>query len=67
MARVPRAEIEFDGTDVCVFYAGKRIAKRAQPNTPHAKTWISLEPGFVVTGSNDHSTITVEFYGVRVH
>jgi len=49
MARVPPAEIESDGTDIFVRYAGKRIAKRGHPNTPHAMNWVSLEPGFVVT------------------
>jgi len=30
-------------------------------------TWVSLEPGFVVTSPPDDSTITIEFNGVRVH
>jgi len=66
MARVPPAEIEFDGTDMFVCYAGKRIAKRGHPGTPHAMTWVSLEPGFVVTSLPDHNTITIEFNGVCV-
>jgi len=67
MARVPPPEIEYDGTDMFVRYADKRIAKRGHPNTPHAMTWVSLEPGFVVTSRPDDSTITIEFNGVRVH
>jgi hypothetical protein len=67
MARVPPPEIEYDGTDVFVRYADKRIAKRGHPNTSHTMTWVSLEPGFVVTSPSDDSTITIEFNGVRVH
>jgi hypothetical protein len=67
MARVPPPEIEFDGTDMFVCYAGKRIAKRGHPATPDAMTWVSLEPGFVVTSPPDHSTIAIDFNGMRVH
>ena len=67
MARVPPPEIEYDGTDMFVRYADKRIAKRGHPNTPLAMTWVSLEPGFVVTSPPDDSTISIEFNGVRVH
>jgi hypothetical protein len=31
-----------------VVYNGVRIAKRGQPNSPQAGTWVSLEPGFRV-------------------
>jgi hypothetical protein len=66
MAMVPPAEIESDGTDTFVRYAGKLIAKRGHPGTRYAMRWVSLEPGFVVTSPPDHSTITIEFNGVRV-
>ena len=66
MAMVPPAKIESDGTDTFVHFAGKRIAKRGHPGTPDAMTWVSLEPGFVVTSPPDHSTITIEFNGVPV-
>jgi hypothetical protein len=42
------ASIETDGTDAFVVYNGVRIAKRGQPNTPQAGTWVSLEPGYRV-------------------
>ena len=42
------ASIESDGRDAFVVYNGVRIAKRGQPNTPEAGTWVSLEPGFRV-------------------
>jgi hypothetical protein len=40
------ASIESDGIDVFVVYNGVRIAKRGQPNSPQAGTWVSLEAGF---------------------
>jgi hypothetical protein len=67
MPRVPPPEIEFDGTDMFVCYAGKRIAKRGHPGSPEALTWVSLEPGFVVTSLPDQGTLTIEFNGERVH
>jgi hypothetical protein len=39
---------ESDGINVFVVYNGVRIAKRGQPNSPQADTWVSLEPGFRV-------------------
>jgi len=42
------ASMVSDGIDVFVVYNGVRIAKRADPNTPQAGTWISLEPGYRV-------------------
>src|SRR6516225_2492881 len=57
---VPPPEIEFDGTDMFVCYAGKRIAKRGYPGTPEAMTWISIEPGFVVTSLPDHSALAIQ-------
>ena len=45
---VSEATIESDGKDAFVVYNGVRIAKRGQPNSPEAGTWVSLEPGFRV-------------------
>ena len=42
------ASIESDGIDVFVVYHGNRIAKRADPSTPQAGTWVSLKPGYRV-------------------
>jgi hypothetical protein len=42
------ASIESNGIDVFVVYNGNRIAKRADPNTPQAGTWVSLESGYRV-------------------
>ena len=45
---VAPAQLEIDRTDAFVVYNGVRIAKRGQPNSPQAGTWVSLEPGFRV-------------------
>ena len=42
------ASIETDGIDAFVVYNGVRVAKRGQPNTPQAGTWVSLKPGYRV-------------------
>ena len=42
------ASIESDGIDLFVVYNGVRIAKRADPNTPQAGIWVSLEPEYRV-------------------
>ena len=42
--------IEFDGTGVFVVFEGVRIAKRGEPGTPQAGTWVSLEPCYEVVG-----------------
>ena len=51
---------ESDGIDVFVVYNGVRIAKRADPNTPQAGTWVSLEPGYRVFDKGYPQQIVVE-------
>jgi hypothetical protein len=58
--------INFTGSDVFVEYKGLRIAKRGHPDTEHAGTWISLEPGYVVYSDENHDHITIEYNGVKV-
>jgi hypothetical protein len=58
---MPKIEIEFAGTECFVVFNGTRIAKRGKN-----RTWISLEPGFVVV-SGDDDRIVIEHNGVRVH
>ena len=42
---VPEDPSHPDGaTDMYLIFDGRRIAKRGKPGTPHAMTWISLEP-----------------------
>jgi hypothetical protein len=48
MQTMSEGRIEFDGENLFVICSVKKIAKRGQPGTPQAGTWISLEPGFVV-------------------
>ena len=38
------------GTGVFVVFEGVRIAKRGEPGTPQAGTWVSLEPCYEVVG-----------------
>jgi hypothetical protein len=55
------ASIESDGTDVFVVYNGIRIAKRADPYSPQAGTWVSLKPGYRVFDKDYPETLIVEF------
>ena len=60
MSNAPRhLNIELDGTDTFLVVDGKRIAKRQQ----HAKEWIILQPGYVVTNSTGGLAIDVEYDG----
>jgi hypothetical protein len=45
-----KIELTPDGNDVelNVYFAGRKIATRGQPDSPQARTWVSLEPGFQV-------------------
>ena len=55
-----------DGIELYVLVDGKRIAKRGQPGTPQAGTWISLEPGWEVVSSPDYKTISISYGGVTI-
>jgi hypothetical protein len=52
--------------DVYITVDGKRIAYRGQPDSPQAKTWVSMEPGWVVFSTPDHEQITVEYRPEKV-
>jgi hypothetical protein len=65
--RHPAVQIVGTSNDIFVVVDGVRIAKRGQPKTLQAETWISLEPGWVVYSPPDHETITIEHNGVEVH
>jgi hypothetical protein len=60
-------KIERDGGDLFVWFEGQRIAKRGRPGTPEAGAWIPLHPAYVVRSNDDHSEITIEHDGRRVH
>jgi hypothetical protein len=54
------ASMESDGIDVFVVYNGVRIAKRGQPNSPQAGTWVSLGPGFRVFDKGYPAQLVIE-------
>jgi len=58
---------EITETDIFIVYNGVRIAKRGNPDTPQARTWLSLEPGFTVLNNFDLTELVVMRGGVRVH
>jgi hypothetical protein len=56
--------MECTGDDIFIVFDGLRIAKRGHPDTPQAKTWVPLEPGWrVLDGPNSFS---IDYDGVRV-
>jgi hypothetical protein len=56
-----------DNDDVFVLVDGVKIAKRGLPNTRHAKTWIVLEPGWIVRDFDQGKSVEVRFEGARIH
>ena len=48
--------------EIYIEFDGKRIAQRAHPDTPHARTWISLEPGWTVRDVGNYDGIVVEHH-----
>lgn len=67
MAKLPNVIVETADADMFVVVDGLRIAKRGQPNTPQARTWIALEPGWEVLDGDDMHTIAVRYNGARIH
>jgi hypothetical protein len=65
----PELVMECDGADIFLRFDGKVIAKRGYPHTPHAMTWISLEPGVVVRDARrkGQRDFIVKIDGARVH
>ena len=63
----PTLTIHNDGKDTFVVADGVTIARRGHPGTAHAGTWISLEPGWTVSFSNDQSQLFVKYEEVQVH
>jgi hypothetical protein len=64
--------VEENGEPVIyVVLDGVRIAKRGKPDTPQARTWISIEPGYVVRdgrkGPGKRQELLIEYQGVRLH
>jgi hypothetical protein len=46
----PNCRFHHDGDDVFVVHGTERVAKRIKSDAPQA--WVSLVPGYTVTGSN---------------
>jgi hypothetical protein len=68
LKRSSKVGFEADGENVFVTVDGLKIAKRGQPNTPYAKTWVSLEPGWsVVDVGYPPEAVDVSYEGVKVH
>jgi hypothetical protein len=67
MSSDPVCELHNDGKDVFVLVDGVKIARRGPPNTAQAKTWIVLEPGWIVRDVDHGNAIEVRFEGATVH
>jgi hypothetical protein len=56
--------VEQDG-EPCIYVCrnGVPIAQRGKPGTPHAKTWVPLEPGWVIRDVGDvrNGKMTIEY------
>ncbi len=48
------------GEGIFIYADGKRIAKRGEPGTPQARTWVSLEPGWTVLDNRDGTELIVQ-------
>jgi len=57
-----KAAIENDGSNVFVTFNGVRIAKRSKPETPQARMWVSIEPGYTVLDGGP-SRLVVKYDG----
>ena len=62
--KIKTCRVECDGEDIFIVADGLKIAKRGHPETPQAKTWVSLEPGYIVRDGGDGTSIEVEY---KVH
>jgi hypothetical protein len=60
-------EIESMGGNIFVIVDGVEIAKRGDPHGTHAKTWVSLEPGWEVRSVNSPEGLEINYQGTRVH
>jgi hypothetical protein len=62
-----QVSIEREGSDIFVIANGVKIAKRGEPGTPQANTWLPLEPGWTVRACDDGKSIEVEHQRQRMH
>lgn len=66
MGKRSKLDFERTSTDLFLKLDGIVIAKRGQPGSAHAKSWIPLEPGYEVIDAQD-GDILVRCSAVRVH
>ena len=61
-------EMQVEGGNLWIVADGLRIARRGRPNTREAGTWVSMAPGWAVTGGGPTGVeeIIVEYQGRRV-
>jgi hypothetical protein len=61
----PALPIDFENTehDLFIKCGNLRLAKRGNPGTPHAGTWISLKAGWSFLDSADGRDITITLRG----
>jgi hypothetical protein len=63
----PNLGYEKVGGELFLTLDGVRIAKRGDPDSLHARTWISIEPGYEVFDNADLTELVVHFNkGVRL-
>lgn len=62
-------DLERDGQDLFILFYGVRIARRGQPGTPQAGTWVPLEPGFEVADVLENGAPAIEVWrnGTLLH
>ncbi len=65
-ARGPEIEIEEHCSDTFVVVNGVAIARRSPPGTSEANVWVSLEPGWTVTSSEDLSRVEIIYDSKQV-
>jgi hypothetical protein len=58
-AGLPKVEIEENGPDMFVIVNGVTVARRGRPGTAQAGTWVSLEPEWTVTSSEDERRLEI--------
>jgi hypothetical protein len=53
--------MHYDGENLFIILDGVKIAKRGEPGTRHAKTWVPIEPGWTVRDNDTLTAIEVSF------
>ena len=53
-----------------IVFDGVKIARRGYPDTPQARTWVSLEPGFQVLDGEDRAdgggSLVIQYEGAPI-